>query len=157
MKEKSNHGKSKMKDVGMRLKRVRESLGLNQRNFAKPLNFSAPYISQLENGTKKKPGISVFLKITEFYRISLDYLFHATGEMFLTGKEAAELGHREYIEEIETVEDLLWLMKRSTFFKHSVMGYAGKFKYEHDDIIKKSIDQYREKNTAGVDMETEDR
>lgn len=140
----------KMIEVGSRLKRVRDSLGLIQREFAKPLGHTGPYISQLEKGSKAQPGVTIFFAIADYYKISMDYLFHGIGEMFLADKTPAEPEEREYLEEIENEDDLLWVMKRSKFFKDSIMGYAGKFKYEHDDFIKKSIRQYQKKHSTGM-------
>jgi transcriptional regulator with XRE-family HTH domain len=131
--------------VGKRIKQVREALGLTQRDFVKPLNRKGPFLSQIENGTKKNPGVWIFLQISLVYNVSLDYLFHGTGDMFLNQKTNIDTDKRDYIEDIDSVEDLLWLFEHSKFFKDSIMGYAGKFKYENEVLIKKSIERYRQK------------
>jgi transcriptional regulator with XRE-family HTH domain len=133
-------------DAGKRIKQVREELGLTQKDFVKPLNRKAPSLSQIENGTKKNPGVLIFLEISLVYNVSMDYLFHGSGDMFLNPKTNIDADKRDYIEDIESVEDLLWLFERSRFFKNSIMGYAGKFKYENEAIIKKSIERYIEKS-----------
>jgi transcriptional regulator with XRE-family HTH domain len=135
----------KMKEIGNRLKQVRETLGFNQKNFSEPIDVSSSFISQIEHGNKSNPGVAIFLKIAIFYKISLDYLFQGVGDMLLTGKDDNRKDNRKYIGEIETENDLLWLMERSKFFKDSIMGYAGKFKIENDDLIKKSIERYHKK------------
>ena len=131
-----------MKDIGNRLKLIREALGISQKTFAQQIDISPSFISQIEHGNKDNPGVSVFLKIADFYKVSLDYLLKGAGDMFLPTDKKEKDDYREYIEEIETEDDLMWLMERSRFFKDSIMGYAGKFKYEHDDIIRKSTDRY---------------
>jgi transcriptional regulator with XRE-family HTH domain len=133
--------------VGKRIRQVREALGLTQAEFARPLNRKAPSLSQIENGTKKNPGVLIFVNISLVYHVSLDYLFHDTGEMFFTEKPKIIEDKREYIADIESVEDLAWFFERSKFFKDSIMGYAGKFKYENEAIITKSIDRYKKKKS----------
>jgi transcriptional regulator with XRE-family HTH domain len=132
--------------VGKRIKQVREALGLTQKNFVKPLNRKGPFLSQIENGTKKNPGVWIFLQISLVYNVSMDYLFHGTGDMFLNPKINIDKDKRDYIEDIDSVEDLIWLFEHSKFFKDSIMGYAGKFKYENEVLIKKSIERYRQKS-----------
>jgi len=132
--------------VGKRIKQVREALGLTQVDFVKPLNRKAPFLSQIENGTKKNPGVGIFLQISLVYNVSMDYLFHGTGDMFLNPKIKIDKDKRDYIEDIDSVEDLIWLFEHSKFFKDSIMGYAGKFKYENEVLIKKSIERYRKKS-----------
>jgi transcriptional regulator with XRE-family HTH domain len=131
--------------VGKRVRQVREALGLTQVDFVKPLDRKSAFLSQIENGTKKNPGVWIFLQISSVYNVSLDYLFHGTGHMFLDNKKNSDKDKRDYIEDIDSVEDLLWLFEHSKFFKDSIMGYAGKFKYENDVLIKKSIERYWQK------------
>ena len=131
--------------VGKRVRQVREALGLTQIEFVKPLDRKAAFLSQIENGTKKNPGVWIFFQVSLVYNVSMDYLFHGTGHMFLNQKINNDNDNRKYIEDIDSVEDLLWLFEHSKFFKDSIMGYAGKFKYENDVLIKKSIERYRKK------------
>jgi transcriptional regulator with XRE-family HTH domain len=42
-----------MKDLGSRLKRIREEKGLNQRKFAEEIGISQGMLSGIENGTEK--------------------------------------------------------------------------------------------------------
>ena len=132
-------------DVGKRIRQVREALGLTQVDFVKPLGRKSAFLSQIENGTKKNPGVMIFFKISLVYQVSMDYLFHGIGDMFLKSKKNLEEKPRVYIEDIESIEDMIWLFERSKFFRDSIMGYAGKFKYENEEIIKKSIERYNKK------------
>jgi transcriptional regulator with XRE-family HTH domain len=42
-----------MKDLGIRLKKIRKECGLNQREFAKKIGISQSMLSGIENGTEK--------------------------------------------------------------------------------------------------------
>lgn len=131
--------------VGKRIRQVREALGMTQTDFVKPLDRKSAFLSQIENGTKKNPGVRIFFQISSVYNVSMDYMFHGTGRMFFNPKINIDKDNREYIQDIESVEDLVWLFEHSKFFKDSIMGYAGKFKYENDVLIKKSIERYRKR------------
>ena len=95
----------------------------------------------------------IFFKISLVYQVSMDYLFHGIGDMFLESKKNLDENTRVYIEDIESIEDMLWLFERSKFFRDSIMGYAGKFKYENEEIIKKSIERYNQKAKQEVKNE----
>jgi transcriptional regulator with XRE-family HTH domain len=137
--------KETLKAVGERLKRVSDALGISQKDFARSIGLTPSNFSHLVNGRTKDPGILVFLEIAKQYHVSLEYLLNGSGDMFLIRAQPGEGQERDQVEEIENVDDLLWFFERSKFFRDSIMGYAGKFKYENEVIIKKSIDKYKAK------------
>lgn len=56
-----------------RLKDVREDRDLNQADIAKLLDTTQEQISKYETG-KQLMGIDKYIKLAEFYNISIDYL-----------------------------------------------------------------------------------
>jgi transcriptional regulator with XRE-family HTH domain len=140
-----------LKAIGHRIKRLRDALGMLQKDFARSIGLSPSNLSHLESGRTKDPGILIFLKIAAQYRVSLEYLLMGNGNMFPNRENPGPARDRREVEEIDSVEDLLWLFERSRFFKDSIMGYAGKFKYENEVIIKKSIDKYYAKQKEKQD------
>ena len=130
--------------LGSRIKELRKALKISQKDFAASLDMSGCYLSEIESG-KGNPGHKFFYKISALYNISLDYLFHGIGEMFLKVKDKGTPGKKDFIDEIETIDDLVWLLEHSPMVKLTVMGYATKFLYENEDIIKRNIEKYRVK------------
>ena len=66
------------KIVGIRLKQLRERIGLSQAKFAKVLGgVSQPVIARYETGDCF-PSYSVLIKIADYFNLSTDYLLGRT-------------------------------------------------------------------------------
>jgi transcriptional regulator with XRE-family HTH domain len=129
--------------LGSRVKKTRKTLGISQKNLAASLEMSGSYLSEIEHGNAT-PGYEFFYKFSLNYNISLDYLFHGTGSMIVEGPVKPENKEKEYVDNLQTVNDLVRLMERSTMFKNTIMGFAQKFHYENEEIIKKNIKREQE-------------
>lgn len=62
------------KDVGQRLRVVREVLGLNQVEFGRRAGLAANTYNMIEGGTKL-PSISVAIALCDAHGLTLDYIF----------------------------------------------------------------------------------
>jgi SOS-response transcriptional repressor LexA len=73
-----------------RLKTVRETLNINQNEFARTLGFAPSFISDIERD-KKELSRELLQKLLEKYQININWLLSGTGEMFLAnmGKESS--------------------------------------------------------------------
>ena len=138
-------------EIGQRVKKIRLQLGLSQKEMAGELQVPNSYLSDIECG-KGNPGHLLFFKLTTRFDVSLDYLFHGSGETFLnsqTKKEAKEeTAEDQYVDEIKTIEDLVWYLKNSSIFFHQIMALASRFQYENEETIKKNIEKLRSKKTG---------
>ncbi|HCC37015.1 MAG TPA: hypothetical protein DEQ14_05080 [Treponema sp.] len=76
-----------MSDICQRLTSIRETLGLNQSNFASELNIKRPTLAGYEKGTFP-PSAEYLLKIREIYDVNIDWLLTGEGTPFL--KEGIE-------------------------------------------------------------------
>jgi len=123
-------------DVSKRLIELRNVLGIQKKDMARDIGFESSYLSQLENGKKTNPGFAFLHQISIHYNVSLDYLVHGIGEMFLPSKESDEQRIKNFKPVFNDLEDLVWFLKRSSFAKNSIMGFAVKFFLENKDIIK---------------------
>jgi len=65
--------------IGERIKDFRKRQGLNQREFAKELEYSYGYIADLERG-RQKPSREFLEKLRHVFGISSDYILH--GDLF---------------------------------------------------------------------------
>ena len=128
------------REFGKRIKAVRKTLKLTQSQMAKKLKFVGSYLSEIENG-KANPNYNFFFSLTNHYRVSMDFLFHGKGEMFLS-HEIVPLDDQDndkYIDEVETIEDLIWFFKRSSVFQLEMLNHANQFLIEKEATIKKNI------------------
>jgi transcriptional regulator with XRE-family HTH domain len=149
MKDSKDHRKNLI-EIGQRIKKIRLQLGLRQKEMAGQLQVPNSYLSDIECG-KGNPGHLLFFKLTTQFNVSLDYLFHGSGETFLNTQSQKEskketAGDR-YVDEIKTIEDLIWYLKNSTIFYHQIMALASRFQYENEEIIKRNIEKHRSKKT----------
>jgi transcriptional regulator with XRE-family HTH domain len=67
--------------INLRIKQVRETLELSQRNFSSILSLSHSYIANVETGSLKVNGRLVKLIVSEF-SVNEGWLLTGQGEMF---------------------------------------------------------------------------
>lgn len=132
--------RSELIEIGQRIKTARKALRYSQREWAKELDMSHSYLSEIESG-KARPKPEFFLKLSKKFGVSTDYLYHGTGNMFYAAwsQRKAEINDFDFDSELESIEQLVWLMENSTVFKNTVMGFASKFLLDNEEIIKKTI------------------
>lgn len=66
-----------MKEVGKRLKALREGIGLSQTKLAEALGSTQSSINRYENG-QTTPSVALFRRYADFFDVSLDYIFART-------------------------------------------------------------------------------
>ena len=107
-------------------------LGLQQNEMAKAVGLTPGYLSEIENGHKNNPGIATFYKISRHYNVSLDYLVHGIGDMFLPDKDEDEKRRKNIFKGLENIEDVTWLMRHSLFAKNTLLAFSVKMMHaEH--------------------------
>jgi hypothetical protein len=79
------------------------------------------------------------------YNVSLDWLFYGTGKMFLKKKPKGEIGEDKNIDDIVSIDDLVWYLEHSNLFNLNVMGFAARFFFENEEHIKKELERQRRK------------
>lgn len=117
------------------------------------MNISAGYLSSIESGNSNA-SVDFLYHLSTRFKISLDYLFHGTGEIFLHDIPAPPQPpppEREFIDDVETVDDLVWLTQHSPMFKNTLMGFAAKYFYENENNIKRNIEKFKGKKELNDD------
>jgi transcriptional regulator with XRE-family HTH domain len=132
-------------EFGQRIKNIRKTLGLNQKDFASPLNISSTFLSEIENG-KYKPGFDFFKNILDHFNVNLHYLLTGQGEMFNQPGRKPVNKIKSPFTSIESGEELLWYIERSLLFKHTVLGFATKFLYDNKSHIKREMEEFENKS-----------
>lgn len=66
-------------DIGSRLRRERERVGISQRELARRIGLSASMISQIESG-QSKPSVSTLYAIVTELGVSVDDIFRGHGD-----------------------------------------------------------------------------
>ena len=125
-----------LKELGKRIKTIREERHMRQKQFAAYLGISGSLLSQIESG-QKKPVYELLYKLMKKYNVSLDWIFSGQGEMFLKKKKKVKVKEDKYIDDIETIDDLVWYLEHSSLFNLNVMGYGARFFFVNVENIKK--------------------
>jgi transcriptional regulator with XRE-family HTH domain len=128
-----------LEEFGNRIKRIRKALKLSQKEFARGIDMSGSFISDLESGSSRA-GYDFFYAMASVYDVNLYFLVFGDGEMFGRNETRPSLGKKEFGKRIETANELLWYMDQSPLFKMTLLGFATKYLYDNDRIIKKDID-----------------
>lgn len=66
-----------MKEMGKRLKALRESIGISQAKMAEAIGSTQSSINRYENG-QSTPSVELFCRYADFFDVSLDYIFART-------------------------------------------------------------------------------
>jgi transcriptional regulator with XRE-family HTH domain len=128
-----------LQEFGNRIKKIRKALRLSQEEFGSPIAVSASSISDIEKG-RYRTGTDMIYRISKEYNVNLYYLVYGDGRMFGMDGTLPSLGKKNFGEQIESESELLWYIDHSPLFKHTMMGFATKFLYDNERIIKKDID-----------------
>lgn len=137
-------GQEQLSQFGQRIRNIRKTLGLSQKDFASSLNISSPFLSEIENG-KYKPGFDFFKNTLHHFNVNLHYLLTGQGEMFNQPGKKPVKEIKNPFTSIESGEELLWYMDHSLLFKHTVLGFATKFLYDNKPHIKSEIEEFESK------------
>ena len=96
-----------MKEMGKRLKGLRESMGLSQMKMAEILGLKQPSINRYEQGTAT-PTVENLRKYADYFDVSMDYIFARTdnpeGKMYAHQPKALA-GNKEVQQFIELCFD----------------------------------------------------
>jgi transcriptional regulator with XRE-family HTH domain len=128
-------------ELGKRVKAIRKVLHISQKDFAKKINISGSFLSEIEAG-KSKPGYDFFFNISKFCNVNIAFLLHGKGEMFVEFDKGPMITSKEPNYQIETLNELLWYIERSSLLKHTIMGFATKFIYENEETMNKELEKY---------------
>ena len=80
-----------IKETATRIRELRASFGYTQETAAELLGVERSYISRIESGTKGC-SVDLFMRLSELYRVPLDYL--------LCGKKETRLETRNTIDKV---------------------------------------------------------
>jgi transcriptional regulator with XRE-family HTH domain len=132
-------------DFGQRLRAIRKSLQLKQRDFANDLDVSVTTLSDIETG-KSKPGLDFFVRLSGTFNVNLYYLFFGEGEMF---RKKDDTGPMENFlgESSEDVKEFLTYFFNSKLVQYQVLGYFRRFLNEEEEAINKDLEKNKKKPT----------
>lgn len=132
-------------EIGMRLKDIRLQLRIGQREMAETLKIAPSYLCEIESG-RANPGPEFFVRLVKHYNVNLNYLFVGVGNM--TTGPGGVLKSQEFKtgSEIDTIEELIWLMQHSKYFKNIMLAQANININKEPEMIALSLQRNKEKD-----------
>jgi transcriptional regulator with XRE-family HTH domain len=138
-------------EFGVRVRNIRKSLNLTQKDFSEKLNMSIQTLSDIER-SKTYPCYDFFYNLLKKHRVSLNYLLLGEGNMFLpldkSSSEKKHFGLKEFIYrgDNEDVRDFLEHFFRSKIVYYNILGIYQKLKNEEELNISKELDRLKGTN-----------
>lgn len=91
-----------MKQLGMRLRVLREGIGLSQSKFADVIDSTQSSINRYENG-QATPTVELLRKYADYFDVSMDYIFARCDDP----QESSMRQSRRSMQTIQSLEGLL--------------------------------------------------
>jgi transcriptional regulator with XRE-family HTH domain len=119
------------KQIGDRLKQLRDSLNHDRNQMADRLGITVSSYSRYEGGTML-PGLNILIMLARRLDLSLDWLITGKGPMFYREREAAakEEPGSGLLDQPDVLE-MLNHMAQLPLFRHEILSFFYKLKSQH--------------------------
>jgi transcriptional regulator with XRE-family HTH domain len=120
-------------NFALRIKEIRKSLGLSQKEFAQSIEIPNSSMSEFESG-RTKPTFYFYFNVSKVHNVNLRYLFHGEGKMFENEGDSIRIEGGFIDDEIKDMIEKFQIPA----LRLSIMGEYNKFK----KIFKPLIDEF---------------
>jgi len=134
--DKVEDGKRKIKiEIGLRMKEVRQSIGMSQSELADKMKYYQSNICGIERGYSY-PGMSLLRYLGETHNINMNWIIFGIGEM--REKYAGYNGWNDYAEYDEEMKDLYFHLETVPQARREILKFFINYKHQN----KKEICEY---------------
>ena len=134
-------------EVGIRIRNIRKSLKLKQKEFVKKLLISDASLSDIENG-KHKPNFDFLLNLAQEFNVNLDYVFFGKGEMFVDHALSLSGRIEEFAVNISDVRRFLYHFERSPIVQYAALTQFREILTRSSEAISKETEEYEKKRES---------
>ena len=132
-------------EVGKRIKTIRKTLNLNQKEFGNKLNISDTSLSEIENG-KHMPGFDFLNNLAGECSVNLYYIFFGKGDMFVDANSYPVISRIEdFAVNVDDVKDFLQNFKQSPALQYFIMNHYRLFMLKERETIMRDIEESKKK------------
>lgn len=139
MKKESKMSDQRLLDFGKRVKLVRESLHLLQKDFTADIGISGSFLSDIEAG-KTRASFEFFFHITGKYHVNHIYLLHGKGEMFLGPNLEPVV---DYGPDSDITQQMLENIKQVPLIRFAVLEFYQGYLYDKRDFINEEFEKLK--------------
>jgi transcriptional regulator with XRE-family HTH domain len=135
MKKETTKAAAKYRDIGNRLKRIREKLGHTLDTMNKDAGISRSYLSEFERGLKL-PNTRYIKFLFEKHNVNIHYIFNGKGDMF-NPSENEKLLYYNFGKFEEEIKELLYYITNVPHALYDVLGHFTEYKLNNEAYLKK--------------------
>jgi transcriptional regulator with XRE-family HTH domain len=142
--------KDELIQFGARVKHVRKHLHIIQKDFARQLDISGGFLSELEAG-KTKAGYDFFRNITTRFNVNPLYLFLGQGEMFMKPAAQEKQNSEETIDygpDSGLIRQFFLTFREIPVVRFAVLEFYKSYMYNKRDMIKHELEMLKEEETS---------
>jgi transcriptional regulator with XRE-family HTH domain len=132
-----------VESVGRRVLLIRNSLRLNQRDFAKSIGTANSTISDIETG-KIKPNFDFLAQLVSIYNVNPYYVLLGQGERFKSPTKDTEQGIVLQEEFDSSIKEFLSVFTMSEFVRYAIMGQYRKIEKENKELIDEQVENWKQ-------------
>ena len=132
------------KDIAGRIKKIRASLNLNQKEMSKRLNISQTTLSELESGNHM-PKFETLYNLASEFNVNLYYLFFGQGDMFLDSIQSFTRQRVKNMVNKEEVERFLYYFENSNIAQLQMLSSFLAIYQKSKEDIEREIAENRSK------------
>ncbi len=137
MKKNEKKAELNVKDVGVRLKAVREALEMTIDNVAALVGFAKSNVSLVENGYQK-PSLRYLYALFEHHGVNLNYIFSGEGEMFL---EKPPEDIMQAVKDMNPFAEMQFMIDNLDMVRFAMVSHYISFRTQNKNIIKQLIEE----------------
>lgn len=130
--------------IAGRIRAIRETLKLTQKQLARRLDISGPSLSEFENG-KNHPNFDFIYNIYREFGVNLYYLLYGEGEMFEERGGPISKRLEILVGKNEDVAQFLHYFEKSTVMRYFLLSHFKTKLLTERDIIDKELPDEKEK------------
>lgn len=155
MKKKTNRIKS-IKEVGLRVKAVRDKLNLKQGAYAKKLDISQSFLSYIEKG-QRKPSYELLLSLLSVFNVNLHWIVTGAGDMFIPDTNPEQQLKEQFsrlFPHVPTDQEVLDMIKHLEvpIIKNALLEKYLLYRKRYEDFIR---EHHRKKQDQGRENQNE--
>lgn len=136
---------SEQDNIANRIKQLRNTLKLTQKQLAQELDVSITSICEIEKG-KYKPNCDFIANLSKVYNVNLYWLLFGVGEIFLDATSMVMNQTHNFAAKVQDVHNFLWYFQRSTIIQHSTLAHFYSLMIKEKNSIEKEIQDFQKKN-----------